>query len=107
MRACELDPATRGAVRVFHRSAPILGLADVLWTRSRGNPGLLGEILRDQQQRGRLVPHSAREPGWLLLCAPVHHHFQMSGWKETQVVGRFWLVAVTLAILALVSLKLR
>ena len=43
----------------------------------------------------------------LLLCAPVHHHFQMSGWKETQVVGRFWLVAVTLAILALVSLKLR
>ena len=43
----------------------------------------------------------------LLLCAPVHHHFQMSGWKETQVVGRFWLLAVTLAILALVSLKLR
>lgn len=56
--------------RLFHRSAPILRLTDVLWTRSRGNPGLLGEILRDQQQRGRLVPHSAREPGWLLLCAP-------------------------------------
>jgi len=43
----------------------------------------------------------------LLLCAPIHHHFQMAGWKETQVVGRFYLVAVTLAILALVSLKLR
>jgi phospho-N-acetylmuramoyl-pentapeptide-transferase len=43
----------------------------------------------------------------LLLCAPIHHHFQMVGWKETQVVGRFYLVAITLAILALVSLKLR
>ncbi|MFO0962961.1 MAG: phospho-N-acetylmuramoyl-pentapeptide-transferase [Phycisphaerales bacterium] len=43
----------------------------------------------------------------ILRCAPVHHHFQMCGWKETQVVGRFYLVAVTLAILAIVSLKLR
>ncbi len=43
----------------------------------------------------------------ILRCAPVHHHFQMCGWKETQVVGRFYLVAITLAILALVSLKLR
>jgi len=43
----------------------------------------------------------------ILLCAPAHHHFQHKGWKETQVVGRFYLVAITLAIVALVSLKLR
>ena len=43
----------------------------------------------------------------ILLCAPAHHHFQHAGWKETQVVGRFYLVAITLAIVALVSLKLR
>jgi phospho-N-acetylmuramoyl-pentapeptide-transferase len=43
----------------------------------------------------------------LLRCAPVHHHFQMGGWKETQVVGRFYLLAITLAIAALVTLKLR
>jgi phospho-N-acetylmuramoyl-pentapeptide-transferase len=43
----------------------------------------------------------------LLRCAPVHHHFQMGGWKETQVVGRFYLLAITLAIMALVTLKLR
>ena len=70
-----LGPLDLDAVRelvegLFHRSAPLLRLADVLWSRSRGNPGLLGEILRDQQQRGRLVPHSAAEPGWVLLCAP-------------------------------------
>jgi phospho-N-acetylmuramoyl-pentapeptide-transferase len=43
----------------------------------------------------------------ILLCAPAHHHFQQAGWKETQVVGRFYLIAITLAIVALVSLKLR
>lgn len=43
----------------------------------------------------------------ILRCAPIHHHFQMGGWKETQVVGRFYLLAITLCILALVTLKLR
>lgn len=43
----------------------------------------------------------------ILRCAPIHHHFQMGGWKETQVVGRFYLLAITLSILALVTLKLR
>lgn len=56
--------------RLFHRSAPILRLADVLWSRSRGNPGLLGEILRDQMQRGRLLPHRAGESGLVLLGEP-------------------------------------
>lgn len=56
--------------RLFHRSAPLLRLAEVLWSRSRGNPGLLGEILREQMQRGRLVPHSAGEAGLVLLGAP-------------------------------------
>lgn len=43
----------------------------------------------------------------ILRCAPIHHHFQMGGWKETQVVGRFYLLAITLSILALATLKLR
>jgi phospho-N-acetylmuramoyl-pentapeptide-transferase len=43
----------------------------------------------------------------ILRCAPLHHHFQIGGWKETQVVGRFYLLAITLSILALVTLKLR
>ncbi|MFO0874480.1 MAG: phospho-N-acetylmuramoyl-pentapeptide-transferase [Phycisphaerales bacterium] len=40
-------------------------------------------------------------------CAPIHHHFHLGGWTEQQVVTRFWIVAVMLAIVAMVSLKVR
>lgn len=43
----------------------------------------------------------------LFRCAPIHHHFQLVGWTETQVVTRFWLISVMLAMLALASLKVR
>ncbi|MCE2900211.1 MAG: phospho-N-acetylmuramoyl-pentapeptide-transferase [Gemmatimonas sp.] len=39
--------------------------------------------------------------------APLHHHFEMIGWPETQVVVRFWIIGVLCAILALSTLKLR
>jgi len=39
--------------------------------------------------------------------APLHHHFELSGWPETQVVVRFWIVGILCAILALSTLKLR
>ncbi|MBL8879771.1 MAG: phospho-N-acetylmuramoyl-pentapeptide-transferase [Phycisphaerales bacterium] len=40
-------------------------------------------------------------------CAPVHHHFHLGGWTETQVVMRFWLVGALFATFALATLKLR
>jgi phospho-N-acetylmuramoyl-pentapeptide-transferase len=39
--------------------------------------------------------------------APIHHHFEQLGWTEPQVVIRFWIIAVVLAILGLATLKLR
>jgi phospho-N-acetylmuramoyl-pentapeptide-transferase len=39
--------------------------------------------------------------------APLHHHFELSGWTETQVVFRFWILGVLCAFLALTTLKLR
>ena len=39
--------------------------------------------------------------------APIHHHFEQKGWKEPQVVIRFWIIAVVLALLGLATLKLR
>ena len=39
--------------------------------------------------------------------APVHHHFELSGWPETQVVVRFWIIGILCAFLALSTLKLR
>jgi len=39
--------------------------------------------------------------------APVHHHFELTGWPETQVVVRFWILGILCAFLALSTLKLR
>ena len=39
--------------------------------------------------------------------APIHHHFELSGWPETQVVVRFWILGALCAFLALTTLKLR
>jgi phospho-N-acetylmuramoyl-pentapeptide-transferase len=43
----------------------------------------------------------------LLKIAPLHHHFEKSGWTETQVVIRFWIVTMLLCLVGLASLKLR
>ena len=40
-------------------------------------------------------------------CAPLHHHFHLGGWTETQTVMRFWLLAALFATFALASIKLR
>jgi phospho-N-acetylmuramoyl-pentapeptide-transferase len=39
--------------------------------------------------------------------APLHHHFELMGWAETQVVIRFWIIAVIFALAGLSTLKLR
>jgi phospho-N-acetylmuramoyl-pentapeptide-transferase len=39
--------------------------------------------------------------------APLHHHFELSGWHENKVVVRFWIIAALLALLSLSTLKLQ
>jgi phospho-N-acetylmuramoyl-pentapeptide-transferase len=43
----------------------------------------------------------------MLKMAPLHHHFEKSGWKETQVVVRFWIITMLLCLVGLSTLKLR
>ena len=43
----------------------------------------------------------------VFLMAPIHHHFEKLGWTESQVVIRFWIIAVGLAMVGLATLKLR
>jgi phospho-N-acetylmuramoyl-pentapeptide-transferase len=43
----------------------------------------------------------------VFLMAPIHHHFEKLGWTESQVVVRFWIIAVILALVGLSTLKLR
>ena len=39
--------------------------------------------------------------------APLHHHFELKGWKENQVVVRFWIITMMLVLIGLSTLKLR
>ena len=43
----------------------------------------------------------------VFAMSPLHHHFELIGWKETTVVVRFWIVSIIFAILGLATLKLR
>lgn len=43
----------------------------------------------------------------ILRMAPLHHHFELGGWKETQVVVRFWIITIILVLIGLSTLKLR
>ena len=43
----------------------------------------------------------------LFRIAPIHHHFQLGGWTETQTVTRFWLLSAFFAAIALATVKLR
>ena len=43
----------------------------------------------------------------VLRMAPIHHHFELSGWAEPQVTVRFWIISMVLAMLGLATLKLR
>ena len=43
----------------------------------------------------------------VFLMAPIHHHFELKGWKETQVVTRFWIITLILVLIGLSTLKIR
>ncbi|MFA5581848.1 MAG: phospho-N-acetylmuramoyl-pentapeptide-transferase [Paracoccaceae bacterium] len=43
----------------------------------------------------------------VFLMAPIHHHFEKQGWGEAQIVIRFWIISVILALIGLATLKLR
>ncbi|MDX1637106.1 MAG: phospho-N-acetylmuramoyl-pentapeptide-transferase [Balneolaceae bacterium] len=43
----------------------------------------------------------------VFLMTPIHHHFEKLGWPESKIVVRFWIIAVLLGILSLLTLKLR
>ncbi|MGY6549578.1 MAG: phospho-N-acetylmuramoyl-pentapeptide-transferase [Roseinatronobacter sp.] len=43
----------------------------------------------------------------VFLMAPIHHHFEKKGWAEPQIVIRFWIIALVLALIGLATLKIR
>ena len=43
----------------------------------------------------------------IFLMAPIHHHFEKKGWPEPKIIVRFWIISILLALVSLVSMKLR
>jgi phospho-N-acetylmuramoyl-pentapeptide-transferase len=43
----------------------------------------------------------------IFLMSPLHHHYQKLGWHESKIVSRFWIIGIMLAILTIVTLKIR
>ncbi|MGA0256739.1 MAG: phospho-N-acetylmuramoyl-pentapeptide-transferase [Saprospiraceae bacterium] len=43
----------------------------------------------------------------IFLMSPLHHHYQKKGWHETKIVVRFWIIAIILAVLTIITLKVR
>jgi phospho-N-acetylmuramoyl-pentapeptide-transferase len=43
----------------------------------------------------------------MFRMAPLHHHYELEGWKESQVVVRFWIITMMLVLFGLSTLKLR
>ena len=43
----------------------------------------------------------------VFLMAPIHHHYEKLGWEEPKIIVRFWIISILLALVALMSLKLR
>ncbi len=43
----------------------------------------------------------------IIKMSPIHHHFELSGWKENTVIVRFWIMSILFALLGLATLKLR
>jgi phospho-N-acetylmuramoyl-pentapeptide-transferase len=62
------------------------------------------EVLSDVLQVGYFKITKGKR---LFKMAPIHHHFELKGWKETQVVTRFWILGGIFAILALSTLKIQ
>ncbi|WP_225721467.1 phospho-N-acetylmuramoyl-pentapeptide-transferase [Candidatus Vallotiella sp. (ex Adelges kitamiensis)] len=55
----------------------------------------------------RYTKHRYGEGKRIFKMAPLHHHFELSGWKESQIVVRFWIITLILCLFGLSTLKLR
>lgn len=53
----------------------------------------------------QVASYRLRKKRRIFLCAPLHHHFEYKGWKETKVVVRFWIISLLFAIIGVLLLK--
>jgi phospho-N-acetylmuramoyl-pentapeptide-transferase len=85
---------TLGVIAVFIKNELLLALVGGIFVLEAGS--VIIQVL-SFRLTGRRV----------FKMSPFHHHLQLSGWKESQIIIRFWILAVVMAFLALTTLKVR
>ncbi|MBO7081971.1 MAG: phospho-N-acetylmuramoyl-pentapeptide-transferase [Neisseriaceae bacterium] len=86
--------AALGTVAVIVRQEIVLGIMGGLF---------VAEAISVMLQVGSYKTRKKR----IFRMAPLHHHYELGGWKETQVVVRFWIITLILVLIGLSSLKIR
>jgi len=93
-----------GAIAILLKSEFLLLIVGAVFVAETASVILQRTVFKYRLRRfGREYADKHR----LFRRAPLHHHFELLGWPETQVVVRFWILGVLCAILALSTLKLR
>lgn len=85
---------TLGVIAIFIKSELLLALMGGIFVLEAGSVILQVMSFRLTGKR-------------IFKMSPFHHHLQLSGWKESKIIIRFWILAIVLAFLALTTLKIR
>ncbi|MCU0616411.1 MAG: phospho-N-acetylmuramoyl-pentapeptide-transferase [Gemmatimonadaceae bacterium] len=93
-----------GAIAILLKSEFLLPIVGAVFVAETVSVILQRSVFKYRRKRYGLEYAQAHR---VFRRAPLHHHFEMLGWPETQVVVRFWIVGILCAILALSTLKLR
>jgi phospho-N-acetylmuramoyl-pentapeptide-transferase len=93
-----------GSVAILLKSEFVLAFVGALFVAEMMSVILQRFVFKYRKRRYSLEYAQAHR---VFRRAPLHHHFEMIGWKETQVVVRFWIIGILCAFFALSTLKLR
>ncbi len=93
-----------GAIAILLKSELILAIAGGVFAAETVSV-IAQRIVFKYRRRKYGLEHAQQHR--IFRRAPLHHHFELSGWTETQVVFRFWILGILCAFLALTTLKLR
>jgi phospho-N-acetylmuramoyl-pentapeptide-transferase len=93
-----------GAIAILLKSEFLLLLIGGVFVAETVSVILQRSVFKIRRRRHGLEFAQAHR---LFKRAPLHHHFELSGWTETQVVVRFWILGIFCAFIALTTLKLR
>jgi phospho-N-acetylmuramoyl-pentapeptide-transferase len=93
-----------GAIAILLKSEFLLLLIGGVFVAETGSVIIQRTVFKLRRKRYGLEYAKAHR---VFLRAPLHHHFELKGWTETQVVTRFWILGIFCAFIALTTLKLR